>query len=155
MACTPEQLERARRYRNSEKGKKFKKAYQSSEKYLKWRREYQKRVGYGRCQRYQRTPKGFWMRLYRNMQSRVTGVQKLKAHLYFGKELLPREDFYEWANNSKHFWVLWEAWIESGYDRKLTPSVNRIDSTRGYTLDNMEWLTNSQNSALVNRHRKI
>ena len=96
--------------------------------------------------KYEKTPTGFLMRKYRNMQSRILGIQKLKAHLYKGKTLLGREEFYEWANTSKTFWNLYNEWEKSGYDRKLCPSVDRIDSKKGYTLENMEWITHSENS---------
>lgn len=95
------------------------------------------------------------MRAYRNMQSRVTGVQWKKAHLYKGKSLLPREEFYAWAKDSPDFWRLYRRWVLSGYDRRLTPTVNRIDPSKGYELGNMEWLTHSLNSGLANRSRKL
>jgi hypothetical protein len=100
---------------------------------------------------YEKTPNGFLMRAYRNMESRVTGVQKERAHLYQGLNLLPRESFYIWAKDNPDFWRLYRHWVASGYDRKLTPSVNRIDPDKGYELDNIEWLTHSVNSALA-RH---
>ena len=96
--------------------------------------------------RYEKTPKGFLMREYRNMQSRVLGVQKQKAHLYLGLTLLNRDLFYEWANNQLQFHALFDIWTASGYDRKLTPTVDRIDSSKGYELSNMEWVTHSENS---------
>lgn len=98
--------------------------------------------------KYEKTIPGFLMRAYRNMQSRVTGVQKKKWHLYRGLSLLPRQDFYAWARDNWTFFELWLDWEKSGYDRKLTPSVNRIDSSIGYELDNIEWLTHSENSRL-------
>lgn len=87
------------------------------------------------------------MRLFRNMQSRVDGVQAEKHHLYAGKPIsFSREGFYEWALSSDDFYRLFDAWEASGYDRKLTPSVDRIDSDLGYEFDNMEWVTHSENS---------
>lgn len=86
------------------------------------------------------------MRKYRNMESRVKGVQKLKKHLYQGLELLDRNIFYHWAKNSKIFNSLFKEWVESNYDRKLCPTVDRIDSVEGYFLANMEWITHSENS---------
>ena len=112
------------------------------------RREYNKRTAYAAYHKYEKTKNGFLMRLYRNMQSRTSGIQKLKYHLYKGKTLLPREQFYEWAKASNIFHDLYATWQASGYDRKLTPSVNRIDSTKGYELDNMEWVTHSENSRM-------
>lgn len=88
------------------------------------------------------------MRMYRNMKSRVTGVQKQKSHLYLGKELLNKKDFYAWAKASAQFKIMFEIYKNNGYSRRLAPTVNRIDSSRGYSLDNMEWLTHSDNSRL-------
>lgn len=97
---------------------------------------------------YEKTPKGFLMRTYRNMQSRVTGVQRKKAHLYLGLPILSRQDFYAWARSSHEFWRLYQQWVKSGYDRRLSPSINRINTDEGYIVSNMEWLTHSVNSSL-------
>ena len=96
--------------------------------------------------KYEKSHKGFIMRLYRNMLSRISGVQKQKFHLYGGKALLPKEQFYNWALNSHEFFELFSKYKDSGFDRKLCPSVDRIDSNRGYELNNMEWVTHSENS---------
>lgn len=96
--------------------------------------------------KYEKTKPGFLMRLYRNMESRVTGIQKRHFHLYNGKELLPRNEFYAWANNNPMFHKLFSKWEKSNYDRRLTPSVDRIDPSKGYQLDNMEFITHSENS---------
>jgi predicted Fe-S protein YdhL (DUF1289 family) len=96
---------------------------------------------------YELTPKGFIMRVYRNMKSRVSGVQKQKHHLYKGKYLLGKEDFYKWAlSTDSKFHDLFLEYITSERDRKKAPSVDRIDSSRGYEIDNMEWVTHSENS---------
>lgn len=87
------------------------------------------------------------MRTYRNMKSRVLGVQWRKAHLYLGLPLLPKEDFYSWANSDPNFHTLFEIWTASGYERRLTPSVNRIRPSQGYVSGNIEWITHAENSA--------
>jgi len=102
--------------------------------------------GNAHTKKYEKTKRGFLMRLYRNMQSRITGVQAAKHHLYKGKSLLDRALFYEWANAQPDFHSLFSAWEESNYDRRHTPSVDRVDSSRGYDIDNMEWVTHSENS---------
>jgi len=104
--------------------------------------------GNSETHKYEKTPNGFLMRLYRNMESRVTGVQKKKAHLYKGKELLPRDQFYRWSLNNPDFYALYTDWRRADYDRHLTPTVDRVDSSAGYTLANMRWLTHSENSRL-------
>lgn len=98
------------------------------------------------CQRYEKTKAGFLMRAYRNMKSRITGVQKRKHHLYVGKTLLDKADFYLWAQESAEFHRLFAAYEASGYDRKLAPSPDRLDSSRGYEAANLEWVTHSENS---------
>lgn len=112
----------------------------------KWQREHRKKTHNAEIHKYEKTVKGFLVRKYRNMESRVTGVQKKKFHLYGGLDLLPREEFYNWAFDSKEFHTLFKEWVESGYDRKLCPTVDRVDSSLGYSLDNMEWVTHSENS---------
>ena len=80
------------------------------------------------------------------MKSRIEGVQKLKSHLYEGKELMDKDTYYTWALGDNTFNSLFKAWEDSGYNRKLTPSTDRVDSSLGYTLDNVEWITHSENS---------
>ena len=108
-------------------------------------RKYRERTGSAATKRYEKTKPGFLMRLYRNMTSRVNGIQKRKAHLYSGKDLLSRAEFYEWAESSGDFHSLFSAWEISGYERKSTPSVDRVDPSKGYTVENMEWVTFSEN----------
>jgi hypothetical protein len=112
----------------------------------KYLREWRSKTNNSSTKKYEKTKKGFLMRLYRNMKSRVTGVQKQKYHLYCKLELLPKDSFYSWSLNSKQFHILWDDWIASNYSIKLTPSVDRLDSDKGYLLPNMEWVTHSENS---------
>lgn len=90
--------------------------------------------------KYEKTKSGFLMRCYRNMKSRISGVQSKKAHLYAGKNILSKEEFYLWSESNQTFHDLFLAWKESGYERRLTPSVDRVDSRRGYSIANMEWV---------------
>lgn len=111
-----------------------------------WQREHRRNNANIETRRYEKTKSGFLMRCYRNMKSRVTGVQKTKYHLYQDKTLLPKIDFYQWANADNEFHRLFREWELSGYDIKFTPSVDRIDSQQGYELENIEWVTQSENS---------
>lgn len=95
--------------------------------------------------KYEKTQHGFIMRAYRNMLSRVTGVQRKKCHLYFGKEILSKEVFYLWSLSSRSFKTLFKNWESSGYERRLCPSVDRIDSSQGYYLENIRWLVFHRN----------
>lgn len=123
---------------------------------LSYQREYRRKNDNIHTKAYEKTVSGFLMRLYRNMESRITGVQKEKFHLYEGRFLIPRDIFYEWANKSEQFQTLYKTYVASGYERKLAPSVDRIDSTKGYELNNIEWVTMSENSrrGVISRHNK-
>ena len=116
-------------------------------------REYRALTNNAATKKYEKTKKGFLMRCYRNMQSRITGVQKAKFHLYKDKELLDRNLFYNWSFDNDSFHSLFLEWENNEYDRKLTPSVDRINSSKGYYLDNMEWVTHSENSRRGNISR--
>lgn len=118
----------------------------NKEERLKYQQERRKSNGNLDTKRYEKTENGFLMRMYRNMKSRVTGIQTKKAHLYQGKEILSKEDFYEWAKCSPMFMVLFKQYTDKGYKMKDAPTVDRLDSSLGYTLDNMQWVTHSVNS---------
>ena len=123
------------------------------EEILARQRFLRKQNGNAYTKKYEKTKPGFLMRLYRNMESRVTGVQQRHIYLYEGKELLPREDFYTWAHGNPNFHSLWDAWVTSGYDRRLCPSVDRIDSKMGYRIDNMQFVTFSVNCSRTSRRK--
>lgn len=113
---------------------------------LAYQRAYRKRTGNACTWKYEKTVRGFLMRAYRNMLSRTQGL--VKPHLYKGLGILDKEAFYEWSLNDVAFNRLFRVWAQSGYDRKLSPSVNRIDPSEGYTITNIEWVTHSVNSAM-------
>lgn len=109
-------------------------------------KEYRKNNNNLCTKKYEKTVNGFLMRMYRNMKSRVVGVQKNKYHLYKGKEILDKNIFYEFAKSNHDFIKLFLNWEHSKYERRLTPSVDRIDPIKGYTLDNIQFITHSENS---------
>jgi hypothetical protein len=117
-----------------------------SEEYNKKQREYRKLTGNAITKKYEKSINGFLMRTYRNMKSRVTGVTKNKNHLYLGLDLVDKESFYLFSKNDDAFMSLFKDWEDSGYQRRLTPSIDRIDSAAGYTLGNMQWITFAENS---------
>lgn len=113
---------------------------------LEWQRNRRLANNNEWTKKYEKTKKGFLVRMYRNMQSRTCGVQKKKSHLYLGLSLIERDLFYEWALSSEQFHSMFSEWETANYSRKLTPTVDRVDSSIGYELNNMQWLTHSDNS---------
>jgi hypothetical protein len=103
-----------------------------------------------------KTVHGYLTHTYNNMKKRVDGRSGHKyAYLWTGKPILPKETFMDWSKNHPDFLRLFKRWAMSKYDKKLSPSVNRIDSDKGYTLDNIEWVTQSQNCSLAGMARSF
>jgi hypothetical protein len=98
---------------------------------------------------------GFLSKRYSIMKRRIDGKSDHNRGNWKGKAILPRDAFYSWAKNHPVFLSLYKQWFTSNFDIKLTPSINRLNSSKGYTLDNMEWMTNSQNSSLSGAVKKM
>jgi hypothetical protein len=119
-----------------------------------YQRDYRARTGNASTKKYEKSINGFLVRSYRNMLNRVLGIYEPKAHIYKGKEILSKEEFYEFSRNDPQFLKLYKNWVNNNFDRRLSPSVNRINTAKGYTLDNIEWMTHSQNSSLASVSRR-
>lgn len=89
----------------------------------------------------------FLNKVYKNMRQRVLGIQKNKSHIYLGLSILSKEEFIKWSKENQEFIQLYTKWYEDGFKRTNTPSIDRIDSNKGYVLDNIRWLPNWQNCA--------
>lgn len=118
-----------------------------------WQRGYRKQTGNMWTKKYEKTKSGKLMRTYRNMLSRVVGILKSKSHLYGGLTIMSREEFYQWSLDNKDFHTLYDEWVDSNYSKKLSPSIDRINSSLGYTVDNVRWITYSENSRLGARKK--
>ena len=97
----------------------------------------------------------FLSNLYTRMNQRVQGKNTANPHLFKGKSIMPRDVFKEWAKNHPDFLKLYKQWTNNRFDQRLTPSVNRLESSRGYTLDNVEFVTFSQNCMMANSVLKM
>lgn len=97
---------------------------------------------------YEKTKKGYLVRTYRNMLNRVKGILKKKAHLYQGLNILSKEEFYEFSLNDESYNLLFEKYRESDYQLRFAPSIDRINSEKGYELENIRWISFSENSSL-------
>ena len=95
-------------------------------------------------QNYRKTTKGFLCCLYNNMKRRI------KYDKYYrGKAILPREAFYKFELNEPDFIRLFSLYIKTN-NSTCVPSINRIDSAKGYELGNMNFVTRAENSKLSN-----
>ena len=95
---------------------------------------------------YRLTVEGRLRKTYEGMSRRVRGKAKGNEHIYGGLSICSRKEFMQWASNDTNFLRLFNAWLESGCEYSISPSIDRIDNERGYDLDNIQWLTVSENS---------
>jgi len=70
--------------------------------------------------------------------------QKLRSH---GELPYTKNELSAWLY-SNGFKEIYESWKESGFTKDLKPSVDRIDSLKGYSLDNIQLITWGENRRL-------
>lgn len=87
--------------------------------------------------------KYFVMKMYHLMYDRVKGYTHIN---YKGKPICTRQEFYNFALNNKQLKILFDNWIKGGYKAGEVPSIDRIENNKGYTLDNIQFLTWYQNT---------
>lgn len=95
-----------------------------------------------------------WGKRYAHMKARAEGRSTNSSHAA-GKEFMAKEEFFDWCKkleNLDTFLILWFAWAEDGFPLWLTPSVDRINPDLGYTADNIQWMSFSDNCAKNNKH---
>ena len=75
------------------------------------------------------------------------------------------DDFVKWLLNHESFEELYQKWVDSGYSRWASPSVDRIDNEKPYTLETIiltDWQSNfdrgnldRKNCIKITLHRKV
>lgn len=91
----------------------------------------------------------FYLRTrFAEVRQRCVNKNKANNKGYLGREYCTLTEFLNKFISDPTFLKLFKEWKESGYEYKLNPSVNRIDTNKGYTLDNIEFMTHSQNSTI-------
>lgn len=84
---------------------------------------------------------------YRSMLQRINGTAT-RPYKVEGRDIADRQKFIEWCYSKEvfeQFQKLHQKWVMSGFERALAPSIDRIDNKRGYTLDNIRWITVLEN----------
>ena len=95
--------------------------------------------------RYRTNPQRYLKHKYYVMKCRCSGKSNHRS--YDGREILTFEEWLNWCEETyPQFIVLWQRWVDSGWDRNLSPSIDRIDNSRGYVLGNIQWITNYENT---------
>ena len=88
-----------------------------------------------------KTKKRFLADTYYNMSKRVSG-RHAKWASYVGLPLINREAFFKWALHPRNnFHQVWKAYKESGWDRRLVPSIDKFKRPKGYSKGNMKFIS--------------
>jgi len=89
---------------------------------------------------------------YRGIVNRCTGGHKNRTYHVEGMHHLNWEEYESWwQTNFVDFMECYYVWKQSDYKNKFAPSIDRIDSKKGYTPENMQWLTFSVNCSKYNK----
>lgn len=87
--------------------------------------------------KYDRTKKGVFRVIYKTQKRN----QKLRGH---GELPYTKEQLIAWCEGN-NFDDLYKKWKDSGYETNLKPSVDRLDTFKGYSLDNIQLVTWKEN----------
>ena len=109
---------------------------------LKVQREYQRLNN----KEYHRYAKCAYNHILRRLKSKTSYQHR--------KLLFSQQEFLNWIFNNPKYAELHRQWKQSGYDLKLSPSIDRIDNNKDYSLDNIQVITTLENSlkAYYNDH---
>jgi len=72
-------------------------------------------------------------------QSRKDRRENIDPPNYTQEQLIQR-----FINDPKYI-VLYNNWVDSGFQKSLKPSIDRIDSSKGYSINNIQIMTWSEN----------
>ncbi len=107
--------------------------------------------GYNLCsaclRNYKRKTKpGFYLgTCYSEIIRRVTTYTKLRPR-YFGLDRCSKEEFVNKFINDSKFLQLFINWQNNQFQRKFAPSIDRINNNEGYLLNNIRFISHSENS---------
>jgi hypothetical protein len=81
-----------------------------------------------------RTKKGLITHIYSN-QKRTSIARKYRPPTYSKKE------FINWMFSQPNFLELYNNWVKSNFKKELTPSIDRLNDYKSYTLKNIQLIT--------------
>lgn len=90
-------------------------------------------------------------RMYENILKRIGKDGRYKNV----KLLIDKDTFVKKVLKNKRFNLVYQNWVESGYNKILTPVTDRINNNGNYSLDNIQFLTSYENLIKGNKTRKF
>lgn len=65
-----------------------------------------------------------------------------------------KHELIKWCLNQQKFHDLYDDWVNSNYEKDLTPSIDRLDDYKGYSLANVQLSTWRENYIKAHKDRK-
>jgi hypothetical protein len=88
---------------------------------------------------------------YSGMKARIEG-RATRRYEVEGRDICTKNEFLQWCEqNIKQFEKIHRAWKKSNWENKMSPSIDRIDNSKGYTIDNIRWISKSINCKKYNK----
>ena len=91
---------------------------------------------------YRRTIDGRALRAWYNANER----SKKDGYEYSAGDVVSKEDFLNMVKGSEAYNKLYKDWEDSNFSYGLTPTLDRKDSNKGYSADNIQFLTFADNA---------
>lgn len=95
-----------------------------------------------------------WGKRYNHMLDRQRGIASHQSNGALGKDICTKAEFMAWCkdfDNLNVFLALYFDWARNGFNRWDSPSIDRINPDKGYTLDNIQWLSFAENCEKNNK----
>lgn len=93
----------------------------------------------------QNNPEFYLNTCYSELSRRVKNFDKIRPN-YFGLNKCTKFEFINKFINDKNFIKQFELWKTNNFQRKYAPSIDRINNLGDYTLDNLQFISLSDNS---------
>lgn len=93
---------------------------------------------------YRKTFTGYFCEAYARIRKRCNSDSKAYAGLF----VLERSAWMQFLEDTKAIrFALFQAWEKSGYQHRLSPSIDRLEPRLGYSVGNLRWMPQGQNSS--------
>lgn len=93
-----------------------------------------------------------YKRTFNGLMSEIYSGQKTSSVLRgFGEITILKKDVIEFCENNEEFMKMFKEWEKSNYYLDLRPTLDRIDNSIGYTIENIQPMTYRDN---VNKEHK-
>lgn len=93
------------------------------------------------------TPDRYLQKMFQKAKYRSKTKPRYKL---LGNSLVLR-DFISFAYSNDTYTKVYQKWVNSGFSKRLSPSIDRIDNNKGYHIGNIQFLNHSENSSKGNK----